>query len=553
LSTFARQITLKNIDMITANSIPELLRYTSESFPGHPALGYTEAPAMTYSDLQARVEQLAVALQSTGVKKGDRIIILSHNMPEWGLAYFAVTSTGAIAVPLMPDFKPAEIAKIIEHSGATMAFVSKQLSPNLPDGFYRIIMEEIELFAQQTQPESGKIDFAPVEILKDDLASIIYTSGTTGDPKGVMLSHENILFTVEGCAAIQPAGPDDRFLSVLPLSHIYEFTLGLMLPVSGGASVTYLRKPPTAPVLLPAMASVKPTIMLTVPLLIEKVYWKSVYPKFNSSPVLKTLYKIPPFKKLLHRVAGKKLYQTFGGCLKFYGIGGSKLDARVETFLRDGRFPYAIGYGLTETSPLLAGGSPFNFPFQSTGKAMQGVELKIDLQDAGHDIGEIMARGKNIMKGYYKSPEITAEVLDEEGWFRTGDLGSFDKHGNLSIRGRIKTTIIGANGKNIFPEEIESVINSMDFVKESLVLEAKGRLIGLVHLDYEALDAHYRQFREDADRFKEQVNTVLKDIHHRVNTMVNKFSRLQAVQEHQTPFERTPTQKIKRFLYSKRD
>lgn len=516
-------------------------------------MGYADANPMTYGELQNRVEQLAEALLATGIKKGDRIIILSHNMPEWSLAYFAITSTGAIAVPLMPDFKPAEVEKIVMHSGATMAFVSKLLSANLPDGFYRVILEEIELFVNQDNEGTKNTSFTRVDITGNDLASIIYTSGTTGEPKGVMLSHENILFTVEGSAIIQPVDTTDRFLSVLPLSHIYEFTLGLILPVSGGSSVYYLRKPPTAPVLLPAMASVRPTIMLTVPLLIEKVFWKSVFPKFNSSPVLKTLYQLPPFRKLLHRVAGKKLYQTFGGCLKFYGIGGSKLDARVETFLREGRFPYAIGYGLTETSPLLAGGSPFAFPFQSTGKAMQGVELKLDLQGAGSDIGEVMARGKNIMKGYYKSPDITAEVLDDDGWFRTGDLGSFDKKGNLSIRGRIKTTIIGANGKNIFPEEIESVINSMDFVKESLVLEAKGRLVGLVHLDYEALEAHYRQFREDADRFREKINEVLKEIHERVNHVVNKFSRLQAVHEQDTPFERTPTQKIKRFLYHKKE
>ncbi len=536
-----------------ATSIPALFSATADRFPDHAAVGFVDDKVYTYRELKEITEKIAGWLYQLGVKKGDRIAILSHNMPQWSMAYLAITSAGGIAVPLMPDFKAHEVAKILVHSGATMVFTSKNHASNIPEGYHKIILEELQnMPAGETETEPVKpLHIGEVELAENDLASIIYTSGTTGDPKGVMLSHGNILFTVAGSAKIQPIDDKDRFLSVLPLSHIYEFTLGLILPFSAGASVKYLRKPPTAQVLLPAMQSIRPTLMLTVPLLIEKVFWKSVYPKFNSSPVLRTLYRGRLGKRLLHRVAGKKVYRTFGGALKFYGIGGSKLDARVETFLRDGGFPYAIGYGLTETSPLLAGGSPGKFAWQSTGPAMDGVELRIYKADPETGIGEVQARGNNIMQGYYRNTELTQEVFEEGGWFKTGDLGFIDTKGQLHIKGRLKTTIIGANGKNIFPEDIENIINSRNFVKESLVVEQKGKLTGLIHLDYEAIEEHLTQMREDANVLREKVKEILAEIHNYVNQQVNKFSRLQGVVEQSQPFERTPTQKIKRFLYQK--
>ncbi len=536
--------------MKKSHNIPSILQETASKHPDAAALRFVGEEIITYCHFLGRVEDLAARLISKGITKGDRIAILSHNMPQWAVAYFGITATGAIAVPLMPEFKSNEIASIITHSEAKLVFVSRQLHPNIPGELQSVILEDLDNFIAPDGAEpltSFKIGDVATDV--DDLASIIYTSGTTGDPKGVMLSHGNILFTVERSAIIQPVAPDDRFLSVLPLSHIYEFSLGLILPVMFGASVSYLHKPPTAPVLLPALAEVKPTIMLTVPLLIEKVFWKSVHPKLTSSPITKALYRTPLFRKLLHKIAGRKVYKTFGGCLKFYGIGGSKLDPRVELFLRDAGFPYAIGYGLTETSPLLAGGSPGNFQFQSTGTAMKDVELRLHNPDPVTNLGEIQARGANVMKGYYKNPELTAAVFEDENWFKTGDLGYFDKKGNLHIKGRIKNTIIGANGKNIFPEEIENVINNLKYVKESLVLESKGKLVGLVHPDYEAIEANFRQMREDAEQLRENIEMMLKDIQKQVNNQVNKFSRLQAILEQPVPFERTPSHKIKRFLY----
>ena len=536
--------------MSKLSNIPQLLLSTSQKFPEYPAAGFVDEQSVCYREVVNNVQKLASVLLSHGFAKGDRIAILSQNMPQWSQVYFGITAIGAIAVPLMPDFKAHEIKMILDHSGAEMVFVSKQLSKNVPESAEAVIMEELDSFINSGEcSDLQEFNIGDIPVDEDDLASIIYTSGTTGDPKGVMLSHRNILFTVERSALIQSVDTGDRFLSVLPLSHIYEFTLGLMLPMMFGAGITYLRKPPTAPVLLPALATVRPTIMLTVPLLIEKVFWKSVYPKLNDSIIKSTLYKAPVFRKLLHRVAGRKVYKTFGGRLKFFGIGGSKLEPRVERFLREAGFPYAIGYGLTETSPLLAGGSPGRFSYQSTGPAMQDVSLRIHQTDPETGLGEIQARGENVMKGYFKNPELTAEMFEDDGWFKTGDLGYFDKRGHLHIKGRIKNTIIGSNGKNIFPEEIESIINNMNFVKESLVLEMKGKLVGMIHLDYEALESHYQQLREDAAALKENVNTILAEIHQHVNMHVNNFSRLQSVVEHPQPFERTPTMKIKRFLY----
>jgi long-chain acyl-CoA synthetase len=529
------------------NNIPEMLSAAAERWPSNPAVRFTGDEPVNYKDQLALAEAISAMLIAEGIVKGDRVAILSHNMPQWSQAYFGISATGAVAVPLMPDFKSHEVEQILQHSGAKIVFASRQLEANVPSHIKKFILEELDQTAFNAEQP---FHFGDVGITLEDLASIIYTSGTTGDPKGVMLTHGNIIFTVGKSALIQPIIPEDRFLSVLPLSHIYEFSLGLMLPVMFGAGITYLRKPPTAPVLLPALQEVKPTIMLTVPLLIEKVYWKSVFPKLNSSLITATLHRLPLTRKLLHRIAAKKVYQTFGGCLKFYGIGGSKLDPRVELFLRDGKFPYAIGYGLTETSPMLAGGSPGTFAFQSTGPAMEEVELRLHEVNPETGFGEIQARGKNVMQGYYLSPEQTAEVFEEDGWFKTGDLGYFDKKGHLHIKGRIKSTIIGANGKNIFPEEIENVINSLKFVKESLVTESNGRLVGLIHLDYEAIDQHFQQMRDDAaTAIRDKVSQILHDIHQHVNNHVNKFSRLQQVVEQTTPFERTPTQKIKRFLY----
>jgi len=423
-----------------------------------------------------------------------------------------------------------------------------------------ILVDNFALIPSGTKPEDIKnlkcslpeesADFQPVDVDEEDLASIIYTSGTTGSSKGVMLTHKNIVWTVEKCYTFQDINRNDRFLSVLPLSHTFENTISFLLPMRFGASVHYLRKPPVASVLLPALKTVKPTIMLVVPLIIEKVYRGKILPEFQKNAFIRTLYSISLFRKILHRIAGKKLYETFGGQLRFFGIGGARLDTAVERFLMEGKFPYAIGYGLTETSPLLAGAVGKNVRLGSTGPAMEGVQLRLGDVDLATGEGEIQVKSPNVMKGYYKAPELTREVFTEDGWFRTGDRGTFDKDNFLSVKGRIKTMIVGSSGENIYPEEIESVINKMRFVLESLVVQKKGKLVAMIHLNMEEIEQNFKQFKQDAHNFiHTKVEEILKDIHKKVNTQLNKFSRVQEVTYQPKPFEKTPTKKIKRFLY----
>ncbi|MBN1447113.1 MAG: AMP-binding protein [Bacteroidetes bacterium] len=547
---------------LTLNAI---LNESIRCYADRPALSFVSGIPMTYRELGEQVGQLRAALRTSGIRPGDRVAILSGNMPNWGTAYFAVTTMGAVAVPLLPDFHEREIESFINHAGCDALFVSARLLPriegiSLPRLRTRILIDSFEeVPADTVNAEPGRLPpfWRPsmgveptADIHEDDLASIIYTSGTTGRSKGVMLTHRNIVFNATKVQTIQPVTPADVFLSILPLSHTYENTLGLILPVMNGASVFYLEKPPTANVLLPALEAVRPTIMLSVPLVIEKVYKQRVLPEVTKNGLLRKVHGTGAGRRLLYRIAGKKLRKTFGGRLHFFGVGGAKLDPQVELFLREAKFPYAVGYGLTETAPLLAGANPQHIRYQSTGPAMEGVELRIANADSETGEGEIQARSLSVMRGYYNEPELTREAFTADGWFRTGDLGSFDEDGHLFIKGRLKNLIVTSSGENIYPEEIESVINTHRYVLESLVMEQKGRLVAMVHLNYEEIEAHFAHLKEEALQFVQQkVDDILRDLHTSVNQRVNRFSQVYAFVEQRSPFEKTATQKIKRYIY----
>lgn len=537
-------------------TIPAMLQASFKDYAGNQSLIFAGEANRTYAQLETDVKKAALQLQSLGVQKGDKVAILSMNMPQWGIAFFATTVIGAVVVPVLPDFHSNEIRNILQHAEVSVIYVSDTLKSKLenPEELTVISIEDFSIENRTDVPEWNHIDatlFEYPRVEESDLLSIIYTSGTTGKSKGVMLTHKNVVWTAQQSWLIQNIVSSDRFLSVLPLSHTFENTLGLILPVKYGASVHYLQKPPVAPVLLAALKQVKPTIMLVVPLIVEKIFKSKILPEINRKAVTRFLYKIPVFRKLLHKVAGKKLYETFGGELKFFGIGGAKLDDNVERFLMEGGFPLAIGYGMTESSPLLAGAGVGKTRFLSTGTPMSGVQLRIADADPITGQGEIQAKGDNVMLGYYKEPEITRETFTSDGWLRTGDLGYFDRDGNLYIKGRIKNMIVGASGENIYPEEIESVINRMEYVLESLVVQQKGRLVALVHLNMEELEQKYQDMKTGAVSFlNDKVEEILKEIQRKVNENSNKFSQIQRIVFHPNPFEKTPTQKIKRFLYS---
>ncbi len=536
-------------------TIPALLQASFRNYKKEQSLVFAGGDGKTYAQLETEVKKAAIQLRLLGVKKGDKVGILSMNMPQWGTASFAVNSIGAVVVPVLPDFHPNEIKNIIQHAGVSVLYVSETLRPKLEPGIKtKVIYIENFQVAESTkgpvfsQLDENSFDYETVD--ENDLASIIYTSGTTGKSKGVMLSHKNIVWTAQQSWHIQHIVPEDRFLSVLPLSHTFENTLGLILPIKYGASVHYLQKPPVASILLAALKEVRPTVMLVVPLIIEKIFKNKILPEINRKMAARFLYRIPAFRKLLHKVAGKKLFATFGGELKFFGIGGAKLDNMAERFLMEGGFPLAIGYGMTEASPLLAGAGVGKTRFLSTGLPMPGVQLRIGGADPFTGQGEIQAKGENVMLGYYREPEITKETFTADGWLKTGDLGYFDKHGNLYIKGRIKNMIVGSSGENIYPEEIESVINRMEYVLESLVVQQKGRLVAMVHLNMEELEARYQDIKSETVTYiNDKAEEILQEIQRKVNEELNKFSQIQRVVLQPIPFEKTPTQKIKRFLY----
>lgn len=533
-------------------TLPSFLHHSVKHYANCPSISFVDGEPITYSELGRKIDQIATLLLSFGLKKGDKVALFSHNMPNWVIAYFSVVSKGLVIVPILPDFTRTEVENVLIHSESKALFISSRLYSKvegleLPAMELIIQLEDFEILKKSSISTDLK-DTKKIKVTEDDIAAIIYTSGTTGKSKGVVLTHKNITFVAMQSYTFKPINHDDVFLSFLPLSHTYENTIGLLYPIMYGASIYYLEKPPTASTLIPAMQKIRPTMMLSVPLIMEKIYKSQVQSKFNKNRFTRLIYKTPIFRKLIHRIAGKKLYKTFGGRLQFFGIGGAKLDSRVERFLKEAKFPYAIGYGLTETAPLLAGAGTHQTKLQSTGFTVKGVELKIN-EPNKKGIGEIWAKGPNVMKGYYKNPEVTAEVLTEDGWFKTGDFGKFDSKNRLYIKGRMKNTIVNASGENIYPEDIESVINNNQFVVESLVIEEDGFLVAKIILDIENIEKNIEHWKnvyaENVDKFNEWKKHFTKEL----NTKLNRSSQINRIEIMDQPFEKTASQKIKRFLY----
>ncbi len=551
-----------------------VLERSTATFGDRPALATLDGQVFTYSSLNETVQSVSQLLHNRGVVAGDRVALLSENNPHWGVAYFAITTMGAVVVPILPDFHQSEIHHIIRHSESKAIFVSQRLYGKIEDLEQHdvgsmIMIDDFSIIPPRTKMdrlkqvlEEGNREFVklkelafklvgkkPMSVEEEDLAAIVYTSGTTGHSKGVMLTHKNIVADAIATTKIVSIGIDDRMLSILPLSHMYECTLGLVLPILTGAAVYYLDKPPSASVLLPALSTVKPTIMLSVPLVIEKMFKTKILPHLTGSLVRRSLYAIPFIRRQLHKVAGKQLAKAFGGNLKLFCIGGAPLAPEVELFLREARFPYAIGYGLTETAPLVAGTGAEKTRRHSTGLPLPGIQIQIDPQGSFDGGGEILVKGPTVMKGYYKDPARTAEVMTHDGWFRTGDLGVFDQDGYLYIKGRLKNMILGPNGENIYPEEIESIINEFELVLESLVFQQDNHLVARIHLNYEELDKEFEREGFSESQIRERVDTRLKELRGRINTRLSSFARIQSIIEQTEPFEKTPTQKIKRHLY----
>ena len=539
---------MQTINDLGKYTFSALLRNSVLKFSNRPALSYVSEQPISYKELNEKVESIKTLLHSLGIKPLDKVAIFSTSSPQWAISYFAIVTLGAVAVPLLPDFNESEASSCLKHSGARAIFAGEKLLAKLNNTDDLDIIININDFAVKKGEVKTDTPLPVHECKEEDTASIIYTSGTTGRSKGVVLTHKNLIFTAIAGQHCQRINQYEAALSILPMSHVYEFTIGFLMFMLNGACIYYLEGPPIPRNLLPALQKIRPHFMLSVPIVIEKIYKQKILPAFNASPLIKKIYGTKLGRKLLCRKAGKKLKKTFGGRLKFFGIGGSKTDPVVEQFMVDAKFPYAIGYGLTETSPLVAYSAVYKTVPGVIGSTIPGVEIKIGDKDPQTGIGELLVKGPNVMQGYYNAPDLTKEAFTEDGWFKTGDLCVIDNKGRISLKGRSKNMILGAAGENIYPEDIEFVLNQHPLVSESLVVEGENTsLVAYVRLQ----DAIGDAVSEISNAIMHKREEVLNEIRFFVNSKVNKFSKIDKI-EVVEEFEKTASQKIKRYLYSLR-
>ena len=533
--------------------------------------------SITYGRAHEEVAALRQSLRRAGVNPGDKVALLGSNSIHWALAYLAAVTYGAVAVPILSEFSAPNIHNILNMSEAKVLFVASPLLEKVAGGTYprlarMFLLEDFKAIDVQTLPDLVKKFQAKVDILReraeqflvehnlpgaphaptpgpDDLAAIVYTSGTTGHSKGVMLTQRNILADVLAAVRYVTISPADRLLSMLPLAHTYECTCGFLGPMCGGVSIHYLGQKPSPTVLQKAFATVKPTMVFAVPLIIEKIYRKNVRARIEGRFLARNLTRLPSVRRLAYRKAVQKLLAAFGGSLRQMGFGGAPLSGDVERFMREGGFPYFVGYGMTECAPLIAGCGLGETRAGSCGYPVDGIELRIAEPEPATGVGEVQVRGPMVTSGYYKNPDATAELFCPDGWLRTGDLGALDADGYLYLRGRSKNLILGPSGENIYPEEIEHLLNQSGWVIESLVIKAEDGLTALIFPDYDLLSRELKLFgrpdRETATRLDGVFRSLLADI----NTQLPAFSRLASFRLVEQEFAKTPTEKIKRHLY----
>ncbi len=559
--------------MNTVAKVGMTLNYVIDSscakYRDTPAIGMAMEKPLSYGDFHERIIALASRLLREGVKKGDHIGLLAENSHNWGIAYLAIVRLGAIAVPILPDLPESDVHHILGEMQVKTLFTTQKQIEKIYE--LRTVMTCPVITLDDYAAEIGVIPVITIsnylhdaitvlrenpeppvfpEVAEDDLASILYTSGTSGYSKAVMLSHKNLTANAYAASGLKAIEPGSVWLSILPMSHTYEFTCGFILPLLCGCRIAYAGKTPTPAILQKLCEYEKPFAIFAVPLVLEKIYKKRVMPQIEKSPVLGLLCKLGLTRRLIYRKIGAKLCAFFGGNLQLMGVGGAALNPEVEQFLSEAQFPYLVGYGMTESAPLIAGGPAGDraITVGSTGKPIPGVQVKIAAPDPETGIGEITVSGPNVMRGYYNDAEATRAVLTDDGWLSTGDLGVFDKGGNLHVRGRSKNVIVLASGENVYPEAIEHKINTFPWVVESLVLENNGQVEAWIYPDYEFIDEQ-TSGGSRIDR-RAHIEGLLDSMRVELNEQLPKSSRLAKVFERREPFIKTATHKIKRFLYS---
>lgn len=518
-----------------------------------------------YSDVAKYIIHLHMRFDVYGIRPGDKVALLGKNSAHWGISYLAVISYGAVVVPILPDFKPGDVHHIVNHSESRLLLCADALFEGLaPEKMEQLLgivslndfsvladgkdqslsdkAEKIEDMYQQKYPFGVQSDNLQLpSIPNDKLAVISYTSGTTGFTKGVMLQHNSLVANVVYANNNMPLDPGDAIVSFLPLAHAYGCAFEFLWPFTLGCHITFLTKTPSPQLILQAFKEIRPRLVLSVPLIIEKIYKKQIIPAIEKAP-MNTLLKTPVIRNLIHKKIRQKLVNVFGGNFHEVVIGGAPLNKEVEVFFQKIGFPFSIGYGMTECGPLISYANWDKTRLGSAGKIVDTLEVKIDSPDPYNEVGEIMVRGENVMQGYYKNEEATKKALDRDGWLHTGDLGLIDKDDFIYIKGRSKSMILGPSGQNIFPEEIEAQLNNKAYVQESLVVEKDGRLEALVYPDYETTDkagVGEKELQKILDQYKDALN----------NTMPSymNISHMKIVPEE---FAKTPKKSIKRFLYT---
>ena len=542
------------------------LRYIEESIKNNwnrAALTDFKGATYSYKDVARKIEKLHLLFAHCGIQKGDKIALCGRNMSNWGTAFLATLSYGAVAVPILNEFKAETIHHIVNHSEARLLFagdvvweaIDPEAMPAL-DGVLRVEdyslrfsrKEQLteararlnELFGQK-YPERFRPEDVHYEYDRlDDLAVINYTSGTTSQSKGVMLPYRSLWTNLQFALNVFGITPGEKVVSMLPMAHMYGLAFEFIYEFANGMHIHFLSRTPSPKVIADAFAEVRPHLIITVPLVIEKIIKKRVFPSLEK-PHIKLLMNIPVINDKIREKIRKQVVAAFGGRFKELIIGGAALNHEVEHFLHAIHFPYTVGYGMTECGPLLSYDGWKTFKPGSCGKAVDRVTLRIDSPDPQHIVGEILAKGDCVLTGYFKNPEATAAALDAEGWLHTGDMGIIDKDGYVYIKGRCKNMILSANGQNIYPEEIEDKLNNMPYIGESIVVDRAGKLVALIHPDTDQMEADQVQ--------ENQLAEIMKDNLKEVNQQLPSYSQLVSYELYAEEFEKTPKRSIKRFLY----
>ncbi len=529
-----------------------------------PAFSDYNGHTYHYKDVARRIEKFHIILEHAGIKKGDKVALVGRNSSNWAICFFGILAYGAVAVPILHDFKPDNIHHIVNHSGAKAVLagannwenMNEQMMPDvklfmLLDNFsiiksknkeVRVVRDRINEYFGKKYPRSFTSADVKYHVEKpEELAVLNYTSGTTSFSKGVMIPFRslwsNTQFAYDNLPFIHPG---DSVVCMLPMAHMYGLAFEILNCVNKGCHVHFLTRTPSPKIIAEAFARVKPALILAVPLIIEKIVKNKIFPELEK-PLIKLLLKVPYLDQKVLDTIAKKLNDSFGGKFGEVVIGGAALNKEVESFLRSINFRYTVGYGMTECGPLVAYEQWDTFKQGSVGRIVDRMEARIDSADPENEVGEILVRGMNVMLGYYKNPDATKAVMMPDGWMRTGDLGTIDSDGFLYIRGRSKSMILGPSGQNIYPEEIEDRLNNMLYVAESLIISQGGKLVALIYPDWEQVDKAGIQHSEIEGLMQQNIN--------QLNNEMPAYSKVSCFKLYQEEFEKTPKRSIKRYLY----